>query len=242
MRTPGHDVELGTGFAVTEGIVARETDSARVQHCSTGSHADNVLLLIPREGLELDPGRFARNLYASSSCGTCGKRTIAQALAHASPITDPLRVEASLLAELPRKLRERQPTFALTGGLHAAGLFDSTGRSARGPRGHRPPQCGRQGGWLGAPRRRATHLVRAGGVGARLLRGGPEGSGGPHFAGGRRGCRLLASGRASPRCGHDAGRLRSKRSPLRLRWSPGLGPVTGLADSGRSASQDGHAP
>jgi FdhD protein len=128
MRTPGHDFELGMGFAVTEAIVQSASDLARVQHCSTGSHADNVLLLTPREGLDIDPTRIARSLFSSSSCGICGKRTIEQALAKAPPISEPVRVAPSLLAELPQKLKELQPTFMLTGGLHAAGLFDAAGR------------------------------------------------------------------------------------------------------------------
>jgi FdhD protein len=32
-----------------------------------------------------------------------------------------------LLAQLPAALRAQQPTFDVTGGLHAAGLFDETG-------------------------------------------------------------------------------------------------------------------
>jgi FdhD protein len=36
-----------------------------------------------------------------------------------------LTVAPGLVAELPSKLREAQPTFATTGGLHATGLFDS---------------------------------------------------------------------------------------------------------------------
>ena len=38
-----------------------------------------------------------------------------------------LRVGAALLAALPDRLREAQPTFALTGGLHATGLFAADG-------------------------------------------------------------------------------------------------------------------
>jgi len=36
-------------------------------------------------------------------------------------------VAAALVAELPERLREAQPTFAATGGLHATGLFDDRG-------------------------------------------------------------------------------------------------------------------
>jgi FdhD protein len=40
---------------------------------------------------------------------------------------DHLRVSSALLASLPARLREAQPVFAKTGGLHAAGLFDAEG-------------------------------------------------------------------------------------------------------------------
>lgn len=127
MRTPGHDEELGTGFAVTEAIVNSPSEIARVHHSTVGEHADNVLFITPRGDIELDASRLSRNLYSSSSCGICGKRTIDRALAEAAPITQPLRVPAALLAALPDKLSALQPTFALTGGLHAAGLFDERG-------------------------------------------------------------------------------------------------------------------
>jgi FdhD protein len=38
-----------------------------------------------------------------------------------------LVVAATLVAELPQRLREAQPAFAATGGLHATGLFDERG-------------------------------------------------------------------------------------------------------------------
>jgi FdhD protein len=36
-------------------------------------------------------------------------------------------LDAELLAALPDRLRAAQPTFAVTGGLHATGLFDAFG-------------------------------------------------------------------------------------------------------------------
>ena len=45
----------------------------------------------------------------------------------ASRLESDLVVAAALVAELPERLREAQPTFAATGGLHATGLFDDRG-------------------------------------------------------------------------------------------------------------------
>ena len=60
-------------------------------------------------------------------------------------------VDRALLAALPDRLE--QPTFELTGGVHATGLFDAGGRAADRPRGRRPPQRDGQGRRTGAARR-----------------------------------------------------------------------------------------
>jgi FdhD protein len=58
----------------------------------------------------------------------CATATHENALASAAPLDDPLRMDASVLTELPERLRATQPVFDETGGLHAAGLFDAEGR------------------------------------------------------------------------------------------------------------------
>src|SRR5439155_6798100 len=45
----------------------------------------------------------------------------------APPVASELRVPAQLVAGLPDRLRGAQATFAVTGGLHATGLFDGAG-------------------------------------------------------------------------------------------------------------------
>lgn len=132
MRTPGHDEELTRGFLVTERIVTSASDIVSVRHCSTSESPeaeDNVIRVVLAPHVEVDLAALRRNLYASSSCGICGKATIENALATAPPLepsstTWPL----ALLRTFPDKLRAEQEAFRRTGGLHAAGLFDSTGQ------------------------------------------------------------------------------------------------------------------
>ncbi len=130
MRTPGHDLDLARGFAITERIVDEPAAITGVHHCTQVEHElaeDNVVQLVLRSDVVVDLVRLRRNLYSNSSCGICGKATIEQALAVAPPIDDATRVSMSVLRALPVRLRDQQAVFARTGGLHAAGLFDGAG-------------------------------------------------------------------------------------------------------------------
>jgi FdhD protein len=118
MRTPGHDEELALGFLRSEGIAAV---SAR----PTADLAANVID-VEVEG-DVDFERLSRNFYTSSSCGVCGKGALEAVAVEAPPVESELVVLAVLVAVLPDRLREAQPTFAATGGLHATGLFDASG-------------------------------------------------------------------------------------------------------------------
>lgn len=131
MRTPGHDEELALGFLATERVITSAADVASVRHCSSISDPEaeeNVLRVVLRDGIEAPIERLKRSLYASSSCGVCGKATIEIALATGGPIpAGSLRVAPEILYGLPPVLRAAQRTFEATGGLHAAGLFTPTG-------------------------------------------------------------------------------------------------------------------
>jgi FdhD protein len=116
MRTPGHDEELALGFLYGEGLI----DDVR----RAGLTEDLAVNTIEVEGpLTSDPG--ARRFYTTSSCGVCGKGALEEVAVHADPAAPGPEVDRSLLAGLPDRLR--QPTFERTGGLHATGLFDTTG-------------------------------------------------------------------------------------------------------------------
>ncbi len=131
MRTPGHDEELTKGFLATEGVVEAPAQIRSVRHCSEVDDPlaeGNVVQTTLMPGVEVDWARLRRNLYASSSCGLCGKATIDQVMVRHEPLVDPLRVPVAMLYTLPAKLEAAQTVFARTGGLHAAGLFDGQGQ------------------------------------------------------------------------------------------------------------------
>jgi FdhD protein len=67
-------------------------------------------------------------VFASSSCGLCGKASIEAVHQHFPPIKSTLTVAAKTLTELPDRLRAAQTTFAQTGGLHAAAIFNAGGK------------------------------------------------------------------------------------------------------------------
>jgi FdhD protein len=117
MRTPGHDEELALGFALSEGLRA---GSARLPD-------DLAANTIELEAPGFDPERLARSFYTSSSCGVCGKGALEAVAVEAPRVTSDLRLRAELVSALPDRLREAQPAFELTGGLHATGLFDEHG-------------------------------------------------------------------------------------------------------------------
>jgi FdhD protein len=131
MRTPGDDVDLALGFLLTEGLIAQATDVLTAQLCA-GAETPNTynVVDITLAGHvpppQVDP---ARNFYTTSSCGVCGKASI-EAVRTKSAFdgtTDDSTVDAEVLAALPDQLRAQQRTFDRTGGLHAAGLFATSG-------------------------------------------------------------------------------------------------------------------
>lgn len=131
MRSPGHDLELARGFMLTERVVSNAEQITAVRHCTTVTDPDaedNVVQVTLRSDVEVDFARLRRNMYASSSCGICGKATLDMALAHAPPLPpDDLTLSPEALYLLPDKLRQQQKVFDRTGGLHAAALFDEAG-------------------------------------------------------------------------------------------------------------------
>ena len=142
MRTPGHDFELAAGFLLTEGVLSDVLDIAEMRYVArTVSPASDLMgTVLPfgaqRNTLRVDllPGvqvslsTLERNFYTTSSCGICGKASLLALRAVCPPrIENEFVIDPALLYTFPERLRSAQTVFNCTGGLHAAGLFDSAG-------------------------------------------------------------------------------------------------------------------
>ena len=123
MRTPGHDDELAVGFLVSEGIVRDRSAIAKIS-----VDADKRAIVDLAAGVKLKLNSAQRFGTISSSCGLCGKTSI-DAIRQSFPAIESsnVRIDIETLLSLPQKLRDAQSDFARTGGIHAAGIFDSNG-------------------------------------------------------------------------------------------------------------------
>jgi FdhD protein len=124
MRTPGHDDELAAGFLFTEGILSNPRDVESVRN-----EGRNIVRLKTRPGAVLEQTFMSRQSVVSSSCGACGKRSIAAIRIARPHRIEPYRpaVDNPTIHSLPDIACQAQTDFALTGGIHASALFDSTG-------------------------------------------------------------------------------------------------------------------
>jgi len=128
MRTPGHDQELAAGFLLSEGLITRREEIVEIAPCQTAEVVGNVLNVFLKPGAVFDLEKLSRHVFASSSCGICGKASIESVHQHFKPVESELHIPSIMLLGLPKKLRDAQSAFERTGGLHAAALFDSSGK------------------------------------------------------------------------------------------------------------------
>ena len=144
MRTPGHDFDLAAGFLMTEGVIRDANDIEQIAYAghsfSEGEQSSqtmealklgskqNIVRVSLAANVAVSLANLQRNFYTTSSCGICGKASLLALRTVCPPrATNNFRMDAQLLYDLPARLRESQGVFDRTGGLHAAGLFDSTG-------------------------------------------------------------------------------------------------------------------
>lgn len=131
MRTPGADFELAAGFLFSEGIITSKDDIESISYCVDRDLDEAQLYNVVNVKLRHEIKDFSsldRHFIVSSACGVCGKSSI-DALTNKGlqPILSSMQVTTPFIAGLSDKLRQAQRLFDITGGLHAAALFDAEG-------------------------------------------------------------------------------------------------------------------
>jgi FdhD protein len=124
MRTPGHDRELVAGFCFTEGLISGIEDIESLDHCpgSLGEKRMFVALRHRRASREASL-RKRREFISQSSCGLCGKESLAEVHTEIPPVSGRRGLRAAALPELRKAMEARQVIFARTGATHCAAIF-----------------------------------------------------------------------------------------------------------------------
>ncbi|GAC1591414.1 MAG: formate dehydrogenase accessory sulfurtransferase FdhD [Candidatus Velthaea sp.] len=133
MRTPGNDFELAAGFLYNEGVISGYDAMRGITYCVDpdidAEQRYNIVNvdLAARTLPVLDT--LERHFTTTSACGICGKANL-DALRDRGlkPVQSAIRVTPEILVQLSEQLTAAQRTFAKTGGLHAAALFDQRGK------------------------------------------------------------------------------------------------------------------
>jgi FdhD protein len=131
MRTPGHDRELAAGFLFTEGFVQSLEQIVKLEtrEAQDGANRGNVIQAELVPDAAPDFVKMKRHFFAASSCGICGKASIDSIRSRLLRAPNPdFRLDAEILVRMPDALRSSQDVFQRTGGLHAAALFDPSGK------------------------------------------------------------------------------------------------------------------
>ncbi len=124
MRTPGAEIDLATGFLLTEGLIQSRRQIAAISYTPDGSFGAAGLIRVRlAEELAQETKRRHRNIF--SSCSLCGSDVI-DAFAEGLPGSrkPPGRIDRRDIFRLRNEMEAAQVTFRQTGGTHAAALAE----------------------------------------------------------------------------------------------------------------------
>ncbi|WP_455380839.1 formate dehydrogenase accessory sulfurtransferase FdhD [Acidihalobacter prosperus] len=127
MRTPGADNLLAAGLLHDLGILKKADHLLRIRQ----PHANRIELYL-RQGTIPEEPVSRRQTVMTSACGICGDSNLELDTLLASPAAIPTTpIPSSRILQLPDRLHKAQKLFSVSGGLHAAALFDLNARLIR---------------------------------------------------------------------------------------------------------------
>jgi FdhD protein len=126
MVTPADLEDFAVGFSLTERLVTKASDVARIDiRSATRGIGIDIRLEAPASRRIAERQRA---LVGQSGCGICGIQTLAEALPTLAPLERAPRVTAAALFEAQSRLTSHQPLNEATGAVHAAAFCQADGR------------------------------------------------------------------------------------------------------------------
>jgi FdhD protein len=129
METPGQELELVYGYLFTEGMIDTASQVSRVTLQKgpdfLGAEGLQALAELPAQDMsDALPDRLSISL---SSCGLCGKDSLDQVGRGVSRVRSRQHFSWATLSDLAADLRNHQPLYEETRGVHAVAVYDASG-------------------------------------------------------------------------------------------------------------------
>ena len=125
MRTPNDDDSLIRGLLYSEDIY-RGSDNLTIEYSKNEDNSITEANIIIDE-TQLKKGYSnSRNFLSASSCGICGKTEL-EDIDTSCTIDDDSKLKISVLHKMFDSMKNKQDTFQLSGGSHAAAAFSLNG-------------------------------------------------------------------------------------------------------------------
>ena len=132
MRTPGDDEDLVIGFLFNERVIEKikHIESIEVKGDPVGQYKlQNKIIVKINNSENVDIDKIKRNFLTNSSCGVCGKTSLEslEIIKKDKIIKSIPKIHYEIIMKSPNILRKNQSEFSKTGGIHASGLFNTSG-------------------------------------------------------------------------------------------------------------------
>lgn len=123
MRTPGDDLALIRGLLFAEDIY-KKSEKLNIKIVENRENGFSIMnVIVPKK--QLGKGYLnKRTLLSVSSCGICGKQKLEDISFKGEKLKSKFNFDTQKLESMFSKMRKQQDTFEISGGSHAAALFN----------------------------------------------------------------------------------------------------------------------
>jgi len=136
MRLPGNEKELAAGYCISENIISDIDSILTINYCSSGlpvpgeNQHDSINLSnrIQIQAQSDSVNYQAQEDFINVIRSGCGAVQLADEIETVPALSSKFKVKSSILLGLNEAMRKAQDSYKLSGGIHAAALFNKDGK------------------------------------------------------------------------------------------------------------------